>query len=102
MAGAIGPGDWVECIGFPGRSGPARGDVPVVGGLYCVRAMREGSDRIHGGVSLGLLLVGLYAYHPDGQEGAWHPDCFRPVYRPNADIIASLKAPSPYRELADA
>jgi hypothetical protein len=94
---AIGPGDWVEFLGDrPGTAGPARlvGKLEV-GRLYVVRALKRGWDALAGGVSEGVQLVGVYGYHADGAEGAWHPALFRPVYRPREDLIATLLEPLP-------
>lgn len=105
MAAAIGPGDWVERVPPPPdfraeidsanirHSGPR----PVLGGIYCVRAVGTyrslAGERCH-----GLKLVGIIASIP-GHPDAWFAaEGFRPVYRPRADFIESLKQPSPARE----
>ena len=90
---AIGPGDWVECIARTGRP-----DLCVPGGLYCVEALvpafgtcpacEDGSDIE------GMIFVGQPKERNDtGQYWSWCPCRFRPVYRPKADLIESLKAP---------
>lgn len=107
MAAPIGPGDWIECV----RAGPNLHTVcgVRVGGIYCVEAMQEmdvscaacaSCDRV------GLRLVGqpikVKGYRADWICGGG----FRPIYRPNADLIESLKAPPitapPIRQTQDA
>jgi len=106
MAAPIGPGDWVECV----DASPHRGarDPSVVapltcGALYRVRDVVEGF--IGGQLVSGLLLVGIT--NPTNREGlefAYDIERFRPIYRPNKEIIESLKQPAPagVRELEDA
>jgi len=102
MAGAIGPGDWVECIdASPDWWGET---VPlVVGRIYRVLRLERDPDRERppGTVEeCGVILVGVRV-GPKGDD-SFSLGRFRPVYRPNVDIIESLKAPSPSRELEDA
>lgn len=92
---AIGKGDWVECVSYDGgHPHPARmvGTL-TVGGIYRVRKVVRGRDSVRGVPADGIQVDGVYAYHANGVEGAWHPDRFRPIYRPRADLIESLLQP---------
>lgn len=85
---AIGPGDWVECVDAgsnPGKRGP-----PLeVGRVYRVQAVvSQGHPCLHDGCGHNLLEVAGVNH-----ELPCCPNRFRPVYRPKADLIASLKAP---------
>lgn len=93
MAAPIGPGDWVECLRVWPR---APDEAPTgfrVGGLYCVEAARDdGWCDVCCECCPGLTFTNI-------ARGEWFIGCaFRPVYRPNADFIESLKQPSPERE----
>ena len=93
MSGAIGPGDWVEALG----SDPAYdGFIAVTKGeIYCVEAAfpATGHCSACGVMGLALLLVGDRP-DPFGNTDSWCGECgFRPIYRPRADLIESLKAP---------
>lgn len=79
MAAPIGPGDFVECIDCRGRP-----DLVRVGAVYLV----EDADEYRGIPCLTLKGV----VHPGGFRRV-RADCFRPIYRPRADFIRSLKAP---------
>lgn len=90
MSGAIGPGDWVEAlVDCP----PEGGCIAVSkGGLYCVETTRlRPLLCTHCGTDCpGLRMVGDQPLDP----AIWWPGCgFRPIYRPKADLIESLKAP---------
>ncbi len=89
MSSAIGPGDWVECV----RDGSAvHGWSPLtVGAIYRVR------DLVEEGYPGGRVVAGVTLHEvatPPGEVGFWI-ELFRPIYRPRADLIESLKAPAP-------
>lgn len=92
MTSAIGPGDFVECV-----NADPQFIIPTglsAGAIYQVQALtppRPGRWAV-----AGLLLVGVR--HPGNELGDYNPDRFRPIYRPRADFIESLKQPSPARE----
>lgn len=96
---AIGPGDWVECLLSEAMRNPdPRITVtpawPVAGGLYRVRDL--GSYRTNdGALHDGLRLVGIVGSQPGYPDAWWNLNYFRPIYRPNAELIASLLAPAP-------
>jgi hypothetical protein len=102
MAGAIGPGDWVECVEagaiYPCRCGVGHEARPEIcrGALYRVAAV------------LGPDCDGEFHFRLAGVENLSDPSLgffehrFRLVYRPRADFIESLKQPSPARELEEA
>lgn len=103
---AIEPGDWVEFIGRDETLKQAHrveGQL-AVGQIYRVRALMRGYDRNANTWMEGLQLFGVYAYHENGVEGAWHPSLFRPIYRPKSSLIQTLKQPAPdaVRKLEDA
>lgn len=92
MSIPIGPGDWVECVDALGRE-PAGTPTPLrVGAIYQV----EDTFRWFGHDGLTLREV----KPPTGDRG-FAAALFRPIYRPKADLIESLKAP-PKRVKEDA
>lgn len=90
---AIGKGDWVECI-----DGSPHEELAVTlreGGVYRVRETCEGLG-VHGQPISGVRLFEItLASGPRGIEAAWGIVRFRPIYRPKAEFITSLLAPSP-------
>lgn len=80
------PGDYVECIRSPFAArftcSPAW---PAPGSIYVVRSI-EPCD-----IGPCIKLVGIEATDNTGQEWAFNPIYFRPVYRPKAELIESLK-----------
>lgn len=102
---AIGSGDWVECIGcddrktvvVPRKSVTIKGlGYPQRGMLYQVREARvyhtpEGPDD-------GLRLFGIVASISGHPDAWWSARGFRPIYRPKADLLASLMQPAPELE----
>lgn len=98
---AIGPGDWVECIGDWPHVGLPKGSVWLCNhietkddpGVYCHLCTDREQPM--------LYLQGWRP--PTGYEGACACG-FRPIYRPRADLVESLKAPTPtaVRELVAA
>lgn len=89
MSGAIGKGDWVECIDASPHKATGIA-ILVVGAIYRVRdteTIREKSGvRLHGVV---------LPIHPSGKEYGWVPARFRPIYRPRPDAFSDLlKAPT--------
>lgn len=100
MTAPIGPGDWVECAPPSGY----RGDIPIeqvgISGSYPKRGhvyrVREvGQYRTLQGMEDGLRLVGIVASTPGHPDSWWPARCFRPIYRPKAELIQSLLAPTP-------
>lgn len=89
MSAPIGPGDWLECINDAPHSW--FGIRLTLGRLYCVErvwSVNERNDVTEDQVSL----VGVPL--PSRQStGSWGIHRFRPIYRPKADFIESLKAP---------
>lgn len=94
MASAIGPGDWVECV--DASPCPRYGDPGLrLGALYQVARTERRRDEITGYEGDGVLLSG-YRHPSRGVEkkSDWlGASRFRPIYRPKADLIESLKAP---------
>jgi hypothetical protein len=99
MSAPIGPGDWVEALidcdaefGF---------GAIVKGSVYCVESLSCGPGdepcSSCGSVGPGGLILKGDAPHFAGT--GWCPCAFRPIYRPRADLIRSLKQPAPDREL---
>jgi hypothetical protein len=87
---SIGPGDYVECLRPVGEKGRIE---TIPGNVYRVRDVGEQG----GGVWLSI--VGI----PDPNQlgypcPGWGAEAFRPIYRPKAELIASLKQPSPELE----
>lgn len=79
---AIGKGDWVECIcTAPGAT------FFQVGSLYCVAAIE--APRARGCEVCDGSCVGLKVERQPRER--WLAGCcFRPIYRPNAELIADL------------
>lgn len=93
---AIGPGDWVECIGYAEEDDPstwiADDDYPQVGSIYRVDAITEHD---------GLILAEFAQIDLEWDARVeWDAEYFRPVYRPKAEIIEALRQPSPELEPA--
>jgi hypothetical protein len=94
MAAPIGPGDWCEFLGPPSPEPGA--ETVVVGGLYCVEAFVASwgaCNHCGDDTETGLILAGQPRVPCGGTLMSWCPCRFRPVYRPRASFIASLKAP---------
>jgi hypothetical protein len=94
---AIGPGDWVEAVK---TEAAMDGTSIVTGSLYCVEMVGAG-----GGFCSDCSSQDWLTLHGEPETGfGWCPCGFRPVYRPNADLIEHLKTPAPEieRELHDA
>ncbi len=83
MGQAIGPGDWVEAVGNGGKHRPPRvtGGMPVIGAVYRVSEVMRPD---------GVRIAGIQAFQEDGREGWWKADCFRPLYRPDPQLIERL------------
>ena len=86
MAAPIGPGDWVECVDdrpcpVYGPSGLSRG------AIYCVAGVEAPAATLDG------VAVYLRDVRSRGPNGGFGLRRFRPIYRPSADLIESLKAP---------
>lgn len=101
MAAPIGPGDFVECVDVR----PSLRFAPPalrLGAIYCVEGIEPECFCSLCGRCAGLVLLG---YAPQPGARAAKACRFRPIYRPNADFIESLKAPpksAPVRESEDA
>lgn len=84
MAAPIGPGDWVECVSAGDRLG-----VLQRGSIYQISQVKSCAESAfcnHDGCTdPGLILR--------GRSELFCPHRFRPIYRPNAEFIESLKAP---------
>jgi len=83
----IGPGDWVECVQTSTEKPLGQQTGFRLGGLYLVD---------EGGVTFGhawLNCAGM-ARPNCGFWRGWNAKSFRPIYRPKADFIESLKAPA--------
>lgn len=93
---AIGPGDWVECVDMrsPGRVGFRwlRGErVPQEGSVYRVSDLWTDSNG-EVVILVGWERVGASLEH--GRRVGFRANRFRPIYRPKADLIESLKTPA--------
>lgn len=97
MAGAIGPGDWVECIGPTGVASNQRPDI-VGGRVYQVDGLVSGfrCSRCDSFDHPGLHLVGIWRHEPGGFGGCQ----FRPIYRPKVETFSALLRPAPEMEPA--
>ena len=93
---AIGPGDWVECVDmvsdFSGGCEVWLDDaLPIEGQIYQV------SDAWIDDDGYSVILVG---WEREKARLDWGRRCgfaierFRPIYRPKADLIESLKTPA--------
>src|SRR3712207_828779 len=87
MAAPIGPGDWVEVIRASGRYGFRPGQ------LYLCTSVpeRELPCDVCGKCHRGISVKNAPAARP--ADWLWPVCCFKPIYRPKADFIESLKAP---------
>lgn len=102
MSAPIGPGDWVECVAIEIANAPkpARGGRPLPGNVYRVRDVMLARCTETLRPMYGLLLDGIYSYHANGKEGAWHPKLFRPIY-PGGKLIPLLLEKLPEDEKLD-
>ena len=91
---ALGPGDFVECVDASDAIHIIlrdRHSVPlVVGAVYRVREIDttptlDGED--------GVVLWGIEMAAGGGWSRSFRISRFRPLYRPKADLIESLKTP---------
>lgn len=99
MAAPIGPGDWIECVGpFADPAERAARGSRIEGSYFIgmVTVCEAVAERVRfpgNRVAPGIKARGVRAFLADGRE-AWIPAYqWRPVYRPKADFIESLKAP---------
>ena len=97
MAAPIGPGDFVECIMQDDQFPEMR-----PGSIWCIEAILPdpgfGCENSRECREPSLK----FTAHPDDN---WCACAYRPIYRPRADLIESLKAPpkvAPVRESEDA
>jgi hypothetical protein len=96
---AIGPGDWVECVDPKGADWLTFGAIYLVDDVRkfhgaCGHCGRKGADCDN----TGLLLGGIRGIRP-GCADYNCSRCFRPIYRPRAELIETLlrKADEPLR-----
>ncbi len=99
---AIGKGDWVEYTGIPAGTGSPAGIIALAGSGFRRRVPYLVADVGYQGGEPWVSISGMptpmdFGYPCPG----WAAGCFRPVYRPKADFIESLKAP-PIRQTQDA
>lgn len=94
MASAIEPGMWCECVDASPLEANGKRFGPSglrLGALYLVLAVVP--------TPLGWRDYGIPEIVVQGVEnpygGGFKPDRFRPIYRPSADLIESLKQPAP-------
>ena len=92
---AIGPGDWVEKYRYSPvprslsqREAP---DIPL-GLIYRVEEVIDGRT-FEDGIG-ALVLVEVSGRDRDGDRFCYDIRSFRPIYRPKADLIESLKVPA--------
>lgn len=102
MSAPIGPGDFVECVDASITPGCGPHGL-VAGRIYLVLAVEAVPPGFRDAGSPGLLIDGA---SPTTNECGipirlFRPERFRPLYRPSADLIESLKAP-PQRVKEDA
>lgn len=82
MSEPIGVGDWVEALGSSfGRPGWTH---VAPGSVHCVDGILPCGARI--------TLVGVLSQRHPGKLAQWDINEFRPIYRPRASLIESLKA----------
>lgn len=90
---AIGPGDWVECVGCdtPNHEGhePVRGDRPQRGQIYLVDRV-DLARSTTGRMRPALTVTSPKAYSANGNEIGWGVENFRPIYRPKSELLESL------------
>ena len=92
MSSAIGPGDWIECVGnWPGV-GLAKGSVWLCNGIEFDPDPNVYCDLCLDPAQPTLFLQGWRP--PRGYEGACACG-FKPIHRPKSDLIEKLKQPAP-------
>lgn len=92
--GPIGPGDWVECLGYSlgNRGYDVSGPKPERGRVYQVEAVVKGALR-DGSTEPALRLVGWHQMSERGARVVYHVGGFRPIYRPREALIQQLMQP---------
>lgn len=88
---AIGPGDFVECI-CNQVAGCWPQDKLVVGRVY--RVTKVGLTPPND-IYPDVPWVRLEGVQEDPRRWGFRAEWFRPIYRPNPGLIASLKQPAP-------
>lgn len=96
-AAPIGPGDYVECVSFlgvPVGPSPTRQPDLVVGAVYCIEDVVDGSLFLDG---LGAFaLSDIPGCHEiDGERFAYCVSCFKPIYRRDETLTARLLSDIP-------
>ena len=96
MSGAVGPGDWVECIRDIGdlKQYVAKweGRPPQIGDVLCV--LEVWPIEWHGGkVYGGLQFTRPRGILHDGRECGFDPDYFKPIGYDPTGVIEGLKQP---------
>ena len=89
---AIGPGDWVECVDASPHPNHKVSTKLVQGALYRVREESVCPETGKNGLTLCGVLLPIHS--KIGREIGWLLSRFRPIYRPKADLIESLKTPA--------
>jgi len=86
---AIGPGDWVECLKTEKPRSNERRGIFSVGRVYFVIRITPTGGLVFKDMptpqEFGIICSPLVG---------WHPDYFRPIYRPKESFIESLKEPT--------
>lgn len=88
--GAIGPGDWVECIDAAPLRHRDNGERLLLGALYLVRWAGPSP------------LTDIPSIRVVGVNTRWWASRFRPIYRPKSDFRELLTTPADQRERVDA
>lgn len=90
MGAALEPGMFVECVNA--APCPTWGDAGLVErAIYRLRAVKRCRDTETGHAGDGVKLHGVI--HPGG-DGYWFGAVrFRPIYKPNSDLIQALLEP---------
>lgn len=101
MSAPIGPGDWVEFYRLWRGLTLSPHYAVELGGIYRVLELVPDMDNRDGTFEPGLRLYRTASQH---EQVAYPVSCFRPIYRPKASLIESLKQPRTAvlkREMAD-
>ena len=92
MSAPIGPGDWVECVDTSAPNFPTLDPDKSSRGLLTKGAIYQVEAVVPSRLNRPMLQL-REVKTLRNEWGAFYAFRFRPVYRPKADLIESLKAP---------
>lgn len=101
---AIGPGDWVEWLGYPnGHAGNTHVASSLQRGcIYCVTEIGRFCQTADGTIWPSIRVSGVSTHDADGIPVSYPVAGFRPIYRPKSELIEQLLRKSTTPQTVDA